>query len=866
VGIPVTAAFAEANDVLAATLAGMAAVLALAFVGAWLLGRAFVLRTVGRLLGVTHRLATGDLSARSGAGSGGGELGELGRAFDGMAESLQRRDAEAGLAAKEIRRSEERFRGLIENSSDAISLLSAELEILYNSPAARTILGYGKKVLGRNPFYFLHPEEKAEAAKIQQRVIQEPDTAVNFLVRMRHEDGTWRWVASTAKNMLANPAVGAIVVNWRDVTEQKRSEEALAESQRQYRSIFDNATEGILRTTLEGRITVANRAAARLLGYSSPEELMESVADAGELYAYEGATERILRRLGVEEEVKDVEMQARRKDGSLVWVLAGASPVRDTEGRLLAIQGMLLDISERKRAEETLVRLSAAVEQSADHVMITDANGVILYVNEAFVSLTGYSRDEAMGHTPRILKSGKHDLAFYENLWGTILSGNVFRGILTDRKKDGSLYYEEKTISPIHDAQGKITHFVSTARDVTGRLQREREMESLVKVADALRKAPNREHLMSALLDEVAALLGVEDTVLVMVNTGRTEKVVEIARGAWSKTVGERSPLDQGITGHIIQTGQPYVSVDPQKDPLFERKHLLEGINEAPFDPLMVQGEVLGVLGVGRSAPIIGEDVRLLTAVADMAAAGIRREALHEQTQKSLHRITSLRTVDMAISSSMDLRITIGVVLDQVVSQLGVDASCILQLNSRTGELEYAGGRGFRTEAVAGLRLRVGEGLAGRAVLERNIVHVPVLAGAEGVFLRRGVLKGEGFVSYLGVPLVAKGQVNGVLEVFHRSPLRPDHEWLEFLEALAGQMAIGVDNATLFDDLQRTNMELAIAYDATLEGWVKALDMRHKETEGHTRRVVALATRLGRAFGLSETEQVQLRRGALLHD
>lgn len=150
--------------------------------------------------------------------------------------------------------------------------------------------------------------------------------------------------------------------------------------------------------------------------------------------------------------------------------------------------------------------------------------------------------------------------------------------------------------------------------------------------------------------------------------------------------------------------------------------------------------------------------------------------------------------------------------------------------------------------------------------MERKTIHVPDLAGAEGDFLRRGALKGEGFVSYLGVPLVAKGQVNGVLEAFHRSPLRPDHEWLEFLEALARQTAIAVDNASLFDDLQRTNMELTIAYDATLEGWVKALDMRHKETEGHTRRVVELATRLGRAFGLSETEQVQLRRGALLHD
>jgi putative nucleotidyltransferase with HDIG domain len=127
-------------------------------------------------------------------------------------------------------------------------------------------------------------------------------------------------------------------------------------------------------------------------------------------------------------------------------------------------------------------------------------------------------------------------------------------------------------------------------------------------------------------------------------------------------------------------------------------------------------------------------------------------------------------------------------------------------------------------------------------------------------------LSGEGFVAYLGMPLIAKGQVKGVLEVFHRSVLNPDPEWLDFLETLAGDTAIAIDNTSLFNDLQRSNIELTLAYDTTLEGWSRALELRDQDTEGHTQRVAELAVLLGEALGLNEMDLVNLRRGALLHD
>jgi putative nucleotidyltransferase with HDIG domain len=128
------------------------------------------------------------------------------------------------------------------------------------------------------------------------------------------------------------------------------------------------------------------------------------------------------------------------------------------------------------------------------------------------------------------------------------------------------------------------------------------------------------------------------------------------------------------------------------------------------------------------------------------------------------------------------------------------------------------------------------------------------------------LLSEEGFISYYSVPLIAKGQVKGVLDIFNRTLISPDQEWVNFLETLAGQAAIAIDNTTLLEDLHRSNIELTLAYDTTLEGWSHALDLRDKETEGHTQRVVELTLKIAKGLGMNDTELIHLRRGALLHD
>jgi len=315
-----------------------------------------------------------------------------------------------------------------------------------------------------------------------------------------------------------------------------------------------------------------------------------------------------------------------------------------------------------------------------------------------------------------------------------------------------------------------------------------------------------------------------------------------------------------------MATSQSYRNSNLLEEPRFYQPALLAGVRAAVCLPLAAQAETIGVLWVGRQTEMTDDELRLLAAVADITANAIRRATLHEQTEQRLQRLTTLRAIDAAITGSLDMRITLKVLLDKLVSQLHVDAADILLLNPHTQTLDYLTGCGFRTKAIEHTCWRLGEGHAGRVALEWRPLSLLGWAQDNDVFTPSPALAGESFVAYCGVPLVAKGQVKGVLEIFHRDPLHPDQDWFDFLETLASQAAIAIDNAQLFDGLQRSNIKLMLAYDTTLEGWSRALDLRDKETEGHTQRVTEMSLKLARAMGQSEAEIVHIRRGALLHD
>jgi len=241
------------------------------------------------------------------------------------------------------------------------------------------------------------------------------------------------------------------------------------------------------------------------------------------------------------------------------------------------------------------------------------------------------------------------------------------------------------------------------------------------------------------------------------------------------------------------------------------------------------------------------------------------RETEYRMSQQ-MQRLSVLRSIDLAIASGLDLNLLLAMLVDQVIELLQIDAVAVLLQNPRSNMLEFTAGKGFRSPSLQYTHLRLGEGCAGRVAVERRMLNIANLKENPMDFSRSPFFRMEDFTAYHGVPLIAKGRVLGVLEIFHRSTLRPEADWLNFLNMIAGQAAIAIDNAVLFRDLQRSNAELSLAYDATIEGLTRALDLRDKESEEHTRRVSDITVELAVRLKTEDADLIHVRRGAILHD
>lgn len=232
---------------------------------------------------------------------------------------------------------------------------------------------------------------------------------------------------------------------------------------------------------------------------------------------------------------------------------------------------------------------------------------------------------------------------------------------------------------------------------------------------------------------------------------------------------------------------------------------------------------------------------------------------------RQVQQLQALRSIDLAILGSHDLSLMLNVVVSESIRALGVVAARVLLLPPRSSMLVTSVQQGFLGSVAPSPNVRLGAGMAGRAAALRRTIVVPDLResrDAEGSL----AFESGAFITGGATPLIAKGEVRGVLEVYGRERLTPGRDWLDFLEALAGQAAIAIESAAAFEDLQAVNTDLRLAQEATIEGWSRAMDLRDHETEGHTLRVTDMTLQLARAAGTSEPELVHVRRGALLHD
>ena len=567
------------------------------------------------------------------------------------------------------------------------------------------------------------------------------------------------------------------------------------------------------------------------------------------------------------------------------------------------------------RAGQDIEALCIALHHAAQQVMPAEAFTVSLLTEDGLEVEAPYLYDQGIRHpntrlpvgagiTGRVIKSKKSlRLKDVQKTRGAkpimvgeaeptrsvlsvpLLAQDKIIGVISAQSRDQGVYIAEDQIFMETLASEAAVAFES-ARLFEELHHRLAELESLSQVSISLTGAidlqPLLENILAGARNAIPAaekgtifLVELDGVLRLHAMSGYTDpRIIGLSllpdqNGYAARVAREQIPIkiDDAQTGYEI----------PGKGAIEEILAVQSGISA----PLIVKGKVIGVISLdnaSRKAAFTESDLRLLLTFASSAAVAIENARLFADTQQRVHRLSALHAIDAAIGASVDTHVTLSIVLEHIFTELKADAAAVLLFNPLTRMLEYAAGRGFHAHAIEGLKLRLGEGLAGQLALQRRAINITDLnqAGAIEQVMERPVsasaslplhyLEGENFVSYHAIPLVAKGQLQGVLEIFQRTPMPVDQEWITFFEMLAGQTAIAIDNGQLFENLQHSNLELTLAYDATLQGWSQALELRDEETEGHTLRVTDLTLRLIQSMGIEEVEMEQARRGALLHD
>jgi len=431
-------------------------------------------------------------------------------------------------------------------------------------------------------------------------------------------------------------------------------------------------------------------------------------------------------------------------------------------------------------------------------------------------------------------------------------------GISTGAKVDfGGMVWKIKGF-PLRNETGVISGVVGVANAVTDQKLYEFKQQSVLGCIKALREAVNYNQMKPIILEQTKQLFNPVGIALTSCVDDSGKIVVESTRGIWTSL----------RVGNVLSEHVPWLH--DQSDVFISSSGVPEELktdNDLSIIGirLIVKYDQIGILWIAKEEQVRDEDIQLLANYGEIVANAINKAKNYERTQIRLKRLSALHEIDRAITNNTNLSITFNIILYHVLEQLEVDAAVILLMNPESNRMEYAYSRGLPSNRIKLVSIPISDCLVNQNSFENTAICVK--NRQDGNPCEISILgQEEGFPSHFCSPLVIRGQIIGILGLFKQTPSKPEIEWYSFLETITTQAAIAVDNAALFNDLQVTNKELAMAYETTLEGWVRALDLRDRETEGHTKRVANMTLVLSQALGIEDSALPHVRRGALLHD
>ena len=399
----------------------------------------------------------------------------------------------------------------------------------------------------------------------------------------------------------------------RDITERKHAEQKLRQSEERFKGAFHNSPIGIALVSPEGGFLQVNSQLCDTLGYREKELLTLRFQDLTYPDDLEADLAQVLQMLSGDINSYTMEKRYVHKNGQVIWALLSVGLVRDQEGRPFHFVSQIKDITERKNAELEQNKLWRAVENSPLCIVITDIHGTIEYVNPAFSVITGFTFEEVVGENPRILQSGKHDAAFYADLWQTIAAGKTWHGEMCNRKKNGDLLWEQVAISPVKDNAGNVVNFVAVKQDVSDRKSLEQLKEDIDRIMRHDLKTP-----LNAIIG-IPQILEMEDNL-----TGEQREYIGMI-----KTAGRRmlEMIDSSLDIYKMENGAyRYDPAPVDVTPVIQRiMDETQSLASAKNSDLRFEDEC-----GGRPVMVLGEKPLLLSMLSNLAVNALEASPPNE--------------------------------------------------------------------------------------------------------------------------------------------------------------------------------------------------------------------------------------------
>jgi PAS domain S-box-containing protein/putative nucleotidyltransferase with HDIG domain len=729
----------------------------------------------------------------------------------------------------------------------------------------------------------------------------------NLEAEFRYKDGQIR-VGLLSASVIEVDGVPCILSITRDIDDIKKSEQLIRESEIRYRSIFDSVSiaiweedllevydmleelrqsgitdlpeymnnhhEFLVKAVQSIKILDVNDASLRMYKADSKEQLLFTLDKIFNDESVEIFKSELLSIWNREPYFNGDTVNLDLDGNKMIVNLLFKLPTEREKYRNVLVS--MTDITQRKLAEAALLESELRYRQLVEQINVVvyldyvELPSRTKYISPQIESLLGYSQDEWLADPDLLIKvihpDDRQFVLDEDNR--TDASREPFVVEYRAFTRDGQMLWIHEEATLVYDAQGKPEDWHGVMYDITARKMAE----------EALRDSENR---YRSIFNTVPVAIKEEDfsTIYAMMEELRQAGVEDFEEylakhPEWAKKAVESVKIIEvnqetlriykaESKEQLLNSLDQYFSTESYS--VFQRELVAFWNRQNSYEHETVNVTLTGGLinvWISIAIPDNPENYnRILVTIMDIT----ERKRAEEQIRVQVRYLAALRAVDMAISASMDLPITLRVLLNQVHQQLMAQAVSILILDQHTQTLRYAAGIGFKTNAIESTNLRLGQSGAGQAALERRIVTIENL-DVKGAWTPTKDFELEEFTSYMGIPLVSKGTVKGVLELFGRKPFVQDSAWMGLLESMAGQAAIAIENATLMDEVQKVNVNLRSAYDATIEGWARSIDLRSGDSELHAKRVAELTIELAQVVGVQGEGLLALRRGALLHD